>query len=73
MMKENATANKNKNKGGGGTNTSTLAGLLQEDYTSSGDSYFIDNAWRGAEVSCDILFRNSSLSNSIFQGQRIFF
>ena len=49
MMKENAAAA--KSKGGGGTNTSTLAGLLQEDYTSSGDSYFIDNAWRGAEVS----------------------
>lgn len=49
MMKENASAAKN-NQGGGGTNTSTLAGLLQEDFTSSGDSYFIDNAWRGAEA-----------------------
>lgn len=49
MMKETAAAAKNKEKGTG-TNSSTLAGLLQEDYTSSGDSYFIDNAWRGAEV-----------------------
>ena len=48
MMKETASAAKNKS--GGGTGTSTLAGLLQEDYTSSGDSFFIDNAWRGAEV-----------------------
>jgi len=48
MMKETASAAKNKNKGG--TATSTLAGLLQEDYTLSGDSFFIDNAWRGAEV-----------------------
>ena len=50
MMKETASAAKNKQKGMDAT-SSTLAGLLQEDYTSSGDSYFIDNAWRGAEVS----------------------
>lgn len=32
------------------SSTAALAGLLREDYDSSADSMFIDNAWRGAEV-----------------------
>ena len=30
---------------------STLQGLLQEDLSVSADSGFLDNPWRGAEVS----------------------
>jgi len=32
------------------SSTAALAGLLREDYDSSADSMFIDNAWRGAEA-----------------------
>lgn len=48
LVKENASSDKNSTKKS--ETTSALAGLLQEDYTSSGDSLVIDNAWRGAEA-----------------------
>ena len=50
MLKENGTKD-NKGRKANDTATSALAGLLNEDYNSSSDTLFIDNAWRGAEVS----------------------
>ena len=50
MLKENGDKD-NKGRKANDTATSALAGLLNEDYNSSSDTLFIDNAWRGAEVS----------------------
>ena len=48
-MKENAAPSSGKS-GKRNETSNALAGLLEEDHISSGDSMVIDNAWRGAEV-----------------------
>ena len=45
-MKENAAKGALEK----GKSYSALAGLLEEDFTSTGDALVVDNAWRGAEV-----------------------
>lgn len=64
MMKE--TASKSSKGASKGANSSTLAGLLQEDYSSSDDSYFIDNAWRGAEVRPGLHYLEIKFWNNVY-------
>lgn len=35
---------------------SALQGLLQEDYSTTAETMLLDNAWRGAEVQCVMLY-----------------
>ncbi|XP_047144990.1 WD repeat-containing protein 35 isoform X1 [Hydra vulgaris] len=46
LMKENASKDALEK----GKSYSALAGLLEEDFMSKGDSLLVDNAWRGAEA-----------------------
>ena len=47
--------------------TSALAGLLEEDAIATDESKIIDNAWRGAEVTIQIISLQHTFSHMVLR------